>query len=195
MAPRVCHGRLRPSPAMRDAPETSERLWPRPYSPTSKRGFLRARMETSIDLRRSIHPRPASGVLRPARRFPDRARLSISPSSQTGSLTRAARCRRGVHLHARWRKSDGGGGMRGQCRRRDLSRSRRSNDTALKVAGLFNSTIRGVVDITHLWTDPILLDGREYAGRFGKVPQTPYETGVRETLDWLRVNPNLKLQG
>jgi nucleoside-diphosphate-sugar epimerase len=66
---------------------------------------------------------------------------------------------------------------------------------ALRIAGAFNSTIRGAADIAHLWTDPILLDGRKYAARFGDVPQTPYEVGVRETLDWHRANPNLVLQG
>jgi nucleoside-diphosphate-sugar epimerase len=65
----------------------------------------------------------------------------------------------------------------------------------LKFAGLVSPTVRGAADIAHLWTKPILLDGSNYVSRFGRVPQTPYNEGIAQTLAWHRSVPNLVLQG
>ncbi len=55
---------------------------------------------------------------------------------------------------------------------------------ALKAYGLFKSDAREFADILHLWSDPVLLDCAKYEARFGPVPRTPYEEGIRRTLAW-----------
>jgi nucleoside-diphosphate-sugar epimerase len=65
----------------------------------------------------------------------------------------------------------------------------------LKLAGLVSATARGAADVAHLWTHPICLDGFRYLNRFGRIPQTPYEEGITQTLAWHRTVPDLILQG
>jgi nucleoside-diphosphate-sugar epimerase len=65
----------------------------------------------------------------------------------------------------------------------------------LSLAGAFDATIRGAADIGHLWTHPILLDGRAFRARFGDVPVTPLDDAITTTLDWHRARPELRLQG
>jgi nucleoside-diphosphate-sugar epimerase len=64
----------------------------------------------------------------------------------------------------------------------------------LKLAALFSSTVRGIADVAHLWTRPILLDGSKYMRRFGRVPRTPYSEGIAQTLAWHHTVPDLVLQ-
>jgi hypothetical protein len=59
--------------------------------------------------------------------------------------------------------------------------------------GLFDATLRGVADFSHLWTHPILLDGSKYAARFGAVPVTPLADAIPATLAWHRAHPDLRL--
>ena len=65
----------------------------------------------------------------------------------------------------------------------------------LKLAGLASVTARAASDFSHLWTEPILLDGSRYASRFGRIPQTPYSEGIARTLAWHRNISTLPLQG
>ncbi len=64
------------------------------------------------------------------------------------------------------------------------SRVRSMPTWALKALGLFKSDARAFADILHLWSDPVLLDGAKYERHFGRVPRTPYEAGIRQTLAW-----------
>ncbi len=64
----------------------------------------------------------------------------------------------------------------------------------LSAGGAFHPTIRGVADIAHLWTDPILLEGAKYASRFGPPPVTPLADAVGMTMAWHRAHPDLRLQ-
>lgn len=64
----------------------------------------------------------------------------------------------------------------------------------LATAGLFDGTVRGASDISHLWTDPILLDGSKYRARFGDIPLTPRADAIAATMAWHRGHPALKLQ-
>jgi nucleoside-diphosphate-sugar epimerase len=66
--------------------------------------------------------------------------------------------------------------------------------SVLKLAGLVSTTARIGADFAHLWTKPILLDGSKYERRFGRVPQTPYNEGIAQTLAWHRSVPILALQ-
>lgn len=65
----------------------------------------------------------------------------------------------------------------------------------LRLAGLFDATVRGAADIGHLWTAPILLDGGAYQARFGAVPVTPLDEALPPTIAWHRARPTLRLQG
>ena len=60
----------------------------------------------------------------------------------------------------------------------------------LRAAALVSVPARELVDILHLWTHPILLDGTRYTARFGHVPATPYSQGIQQTLDWFRAHPD-----
>lgn len=64
----------------------------------------------------------------------------------------------------------------------------------LAVIGFFNGTVRGAADISHLWTDPILLDGSKYRASFGDVPLTQLDDAIATTMKWHRAHPDLKLQ-
>ena len=64
----------------------------------------------------------------------------------------------------------------------------------LAAVGAVDPTIRGLADIAHLWTDPILLDGTKYADRFGALPMTPLADAVGVTMAWHQAHPDLRLQ-
>jgi nucleoside-diphosphate-sugar epimerase len=64
----------------------------------------------------------------------------------------------------------------------------------LRVAGVFDGTVRGAADISHLWSDPILLDGAKYRARFGELPLTPLADAIATTMAWHRAHPALVLQ-
>jgi hypothetical protein len=63
----------------------------------------------------------------------------------------------------------------------------------LSIAGVFNANARGVADIAHLWTHPILLDGAKYSARFGAIPLTPLADAIATTLAWHRAHPAFRL--
>jgi nucleoside-diphosphate-sugar epimerase len=60
---------------------------------------------------------------------------------------------------------------------------------ALRAAALVSAPARELLDIQHLWTHPVLLDGSAYRARFGAIPATPYEHGIARTLEWFRTHP------
>lgn len=55
--------------------------------------------------------------------------------------------------------------------------------------------LRGVGDIAHLWSAPVLLDGARYLQRFGSIPMTPYAEAIPVTLEWYRARARIELQG
>lgn len=61
---------------------------------------------------------------------------------------------------------------------------------ALRAAALVSAPARELLDIQHLWTHPVLLDGTAYRSTFGAVPATSYEQGIAHTLDWFRAHPD-----
>ena len=63
----------------------------------------------------------------------------------------------------------------------------------LSTAGVFDANVRGVADIAHLWTHPILLDGAKYSARFGAIPLTPLADAIATTLGWYRAHPAFRL--
>jgi nucleoside-diphosphate-sugar epimerase len=65
----------------------------------------------------------------------------------------------------------------------------------LSAGGVFDATLRGVADFSHLWTHPTLLDGTKYTARFGPIPLTPLAEAITTTLAWHRAHPGLRLSG
>ena len=53
--------------------------------------------------------------------------------------------------------------------------------------GLFNRLARSAYEMAYLFDDPVLLDGSLYRSvTGGPYPATPYEEGIRRTMDWFR---------
>jgi len=52
---------------------------------------------------------------------------------------------------------------------------------------LFNRLARSAYEMAYLFDDPVLLDGSLYRSvTGGPHPATPYEEGIRRTMDWFR---------
>ncbi len=59
----------------------------------------------------------------------------------------------------------------------------------IRLAGLFNREIRATVEMLYLFEEPLLLDGSLYRSLTDSPPPgTPYEEGVRRTLEWHRTH-------
>lgn len=56
---------------------------------------------------------------------------------------------------------------------------------SLTLAGFFNSQVREVKEVLYQFRDPFVMDTSKFEEAFGG-PVTPYETAIRETLDWHR---------
>jgi nucleoside-diphosphate-sugar epimerase len=58
-----------------------------------------------------------------------------------------------------------------------------------RLVGLFNPQARAAYEMAYLFDDPILLDGSLYGSLTDSPhPATPYEEGVRRTLEWFRTH-------
>ena len=55
----------------------------------------------------------------------------------------------------------------------------------LKMLGLFNPAIREVVEMLYLQETPVILDDRKLLAKL-PVHKTPYDDGIRQTLEWMR---------
>jgi len=56
-----------------------------------------------------------------------------------------------------------------------------------RIIGVFNRTARAAYEMAYLFDDPVLLDGSLYRSLTGTPhPATPYEEGVRRTVEWFR---------
>ena len=54
-------------------------------------------------------------------------------------------------------------------------------------AGLFNRFVRSAYEMAYLFDHPVLLDGSLYGELMGSAyPATPYEEGIRRTMEWFR---------
>ena len=57
----------------------------------------------------------------------------------------------------------------------------------MRVVGLFNPMARSAYEMLYLFDDPVILDGSLYKTLTGSsYPSTPYEEGIRRTLEWYR---------
>ncbi len=55
----------------------------------------------------------------------------------------------------------------------------------LKFLGIFNPTMREVVEMLYLQETPVILDDSKLRAKFA-VKKTPYDEGIRKTLEWMR---------
>ncbi len=56
----------------------------------------------------------------------------------------------------------------------------------LKVLGWFNPLIRELPEMLYLQETPVILDDGKLLAKLGDVQKTPYDEGIRQTIDWLR---------
>ncbi len=56
----------------------------------------------------------------------------------------------------------------------------------LKVMGWFNPVMRELVEMLYLEETPVILDDSKLQARLGTVRKTPYDQGIRRTLEWMR---------
>jgi nucleoside-diphosphate-sugar epimerase len=59
---------------------------------------------------------------------------------------------------------------------------RRAGKGLLRVMGLFDRTLRELVEMHYLLTEPVILDDSALQQLIGAIPKTPYAEGVRQTL-------------
>jgi len=56
----------------------------------------------------------------------------------------------------------------------------------LKILGWFNPVIREVREMLYLSETPVILDDSKLLGKFPSTHKTPYDEGIRKTLEWMR---------
>jgi nucleoside-diphosphate-sugar epimerase len=56
----------------------------------------------------------------------------------------------------------------------------------LKVMGWFNPVMRELVEMLYLEETPVILDDSKLLAKLGTVRKTPYDEGIRKTLEWMR---------
>ncbi len=66
-------------------------------------------------------------------------------------------------------------------------RLRVASPRLVRLMGLFSPMMRELVEMSYLQTHPVLLDDTKLHTLLGTVVKTPYEEGIRRTLDHLRV--------
>ncbi|MFS0824464.1 SDR family NAD(P)-dependent oxidoreductase [Bacillus sp. 1P02SD] len=58
----------------------------------------------------------------------------------------------------------------------------------IRFLGIFDKQMREVVEMLYLTEDPVVLDGSKYEQEIGPLPATPYEEGIKRTLDYMVKN-------
>lgn len=56
----------------------------------------------------------------------------------------------------------------------------------VRLAGLFNKEMREYVEMFYLNEEPLVLSGEKLKKELGEIPQTPYEIGIRRTLEAMK---------
>jgi len=58
--------------------------------------------------------------------------------------------------------------------------------TMLKMAGAVNPLLKELVEMVYLQETPVILDDSKLAAKLGGLAKTPYDEGIRRTLEWMR---------
>ncbi|WP_100402765.1 SDR family NAD(P)-dependent oxidoreductase [Bacillus sp. FJAT-42315] len=59
------------------------------------------------------------------------------------------------------------------------------NKGMIRFLSLFSRNMREVVEMMYLYEDPVILSGETYEKEIGPLPQTPYEEGLAETIQFM----------
>ena len=63
---------------------------------------------------------------------------------------------------------------------------RTAGATLLRLIGIFNPTVREVVEMLYLQETPVVLDDAKLIAKFPGTRKTSYDDGIRQTLDWIQ---------
>ncbi|WP_449539205.1 SDR family NAD(P)-dependent oxidoreductase [Ferdinandcohnia sp. Marseille-Q9671] len=55
----------------------------------------------------------------------------------------------------------------------------------IRMLGIFDKQMKEVVEMLYLTEEPVVLDGTKYEQEIGPLPSTPYEEGIKRTLDFM----------
>ena len=58
----------------------------------------------------------------------------------------------------------------------------------IQFIGLFNRQMREVVEMFYLNEKPLFLNGEKYKNLLGTIPSTPYDEGLKQTIDYMKRN-------
>jgi nucleoside-diphosphate-sugar epimerase len=58
----------------------------------------------------------------------------------------------------------------------------------LKVMGWFNPLMRELPEMLYLHERPVILDDSKLLAKFPRTAKTPYDVGIRQTLDWMKAH-------
>lgn len=58
----------------------------------------------------------------------------------------------------------------------------------IQFLGVFNSQMRELVEMYYLYEEPVVLNGEKYERLIGKVPSTSYQDGLKQTIDYMKLN-------
>jgi nucleoside-diphosphate-sugar epimerase len=56
----------------------------------------------------------------------------------------------------------------------------------IALAGIGNPVAREFYELLYLRRERMILDGKKFRTKFGRIPATPYKDGIKKTLDWFR---------
>jgi nucleoside-diphosphate-sugar epimerase len=56
----------------------------------------------------------------------------------------------------------------------------------LRIAGWFDANLREVIEMLYLQETPVILDDSKLAAKLGGLTKTPYEEGIRRTIEFLK---------
>jgi nucleoside-diphosphate-sugar epimerase len=63
---------------------------------------------------------------------------------------------------------------------------RTAGRTVLKAMGLFNPLYKELIEMLYLEETPVILDDSKLLAKFPNTRKTPYDEGIRRTLEWMR---------
>lgn len=68
---------------------------------------------------------------------------------------------------------------------------RKVTKNMIALLGIFNQDMREVYEMMYLTEEPVVLSGQKYEKRIGALPNTPYEVGLMETIQYMKNHDSL----
>lgn len=57
--------------------------------------------------------------------------------------------------------------------------------TMIRFIGMFQPFMREMVEMMYLTEEPVILSGKKYETKIGSIPRTPYNEGIKKTIEWM----------